>query len=571
MRRIVRGLCMALCCMMLGGTAITAHAVSGNAVETADNASNETRSKYYAQLINFKNNLYIINTVSPEAKAKIDKLYASANTYIANNKLTEVEIASYVGTIQSQMSAIVSADTSIKPTTTKEFLAVGDTVATPEAQYGKEVAIILPIINLGEENITNIVVTPTTSPLVAEWPFELDKTSYSQVVEDLPGNKNKEDATKNRREVGYYFKTRADVLNGYYKLEYTLTYTVNNTIETTKLTTYVHTIGAPGSGNIDQGKDTTTKASTPRIVVTGFETTPAVVNAGDTFMLNVHVKNTSKRTAVSNVEFDLEAAQEGKDETAVYSAFLPTSGSNTVYIEQIPIEGTAVLSIEMTAKVDLAQKPYVLNIKMHYEDDKYNPYDATTSVSIPVKQEAKFDTSTPEIMPTSIMVGEQSNIMFSVYNTGKTTLYNLQVKFVDDSITGGNTFVGKVEPGATGNVDAMVTGQAASIGEGTVKAIITYEDAAGKITESEKEINLFVSESTQNDMDMNGDMGEEPTDQNASKKGLFITIGIIVAAIVVLILIVSLLKRKKKKKENKELAADLLDLDEIEVTDEKGE
>lgn len=573
MRKLGRGLLLAVVCLLLMAQPIAVQAVSGNEVETnnTEEASTSIKEKYYVRLANYKSNLYIVNDLSKESKDKIEKLYYNANYYIANNKLSESDIASYISTIESSMSAVVSADTSGKPTTTKEFIAVGDNVQTPVANYGKEVAVILPIINLGESNITNIIVTPVTDASVSKWPFELDKTSYSEVVEELPGSTSKENAIINRREVGYFFKTRADVLSGYYKLEYNVTYSINGTIETTTLSTYVQTVGAPGSGNIDQSPENAGKSSTPRIIVTGFETTPAVVNAGDTFTLNIHVQNTSKRTAVSNVEFDLEAAQEGKDETAVYSAFLPTSGSNTVYIDQIPIGGNADLTIEMTAKADLAQKPYVLNIKMHYEDDKYNPYEATASVSIPVKQEAKFETSSPEIMPADIVVGEQSNIMFSLYNTGKTTLYNAQVKFIGDSITGGDTFVGKIEPGATGNVDAMVTGQAATMDEGIIKAVISYEDAAGNVTETEKELTLRVSE----DMMGGGDMGEvdlggmEPP-ETKSPVGMIIAIAAAVVIIVVVVVIV-MVKRKKKKKALKELTEDIEGLENTDSTEEKGE
>ena len=37
-------------------------------------------------------------------------------------------------------------------------------------------------------------------------------------------------------------------------------------------------------------------------------------------------------------------------------------------------------------------------------------------------------------LPTDITVGSQSNVMFSIYNTGKTTLYNVQVKMYADSV-----------------------------------------------------------------------------------------------------------------------------------------
>ncbi len=534
----------------------TAETVSGN--DADEKASKDTKNKYYTRLVNYKSNLYIANDVTKETKDKVEKLYASANAYIANYDITESDLAAYVSSIESQMASIVSAQKSDKAPTTKEFLAVGDNYTTPVAQHGKEVAVTLPIINLGTENITNIVVTPVTSNTIKEWPFQLDKSSYAQIIDVLPASTNKEIAMINRREVSYVFKTREDVLSGYYKLDFSLTYTINGAIETATLSTYVNTVGAPGSGSIDQtsGEDAT-KTSTPRIIVTGFETNPAVVYAGSTFTLNIHVKNTSQRTAVSNVEFDLEAAVEGKDENATYSAFLPTSGSNTVYIDKIPQGGKADLSIEMTAKADLSQKPYVLNIKMKYEDEKYNPYDSTASVSIPVNQISKFESSSPEITPSEIYVGEQTNVMFSIYNTGKTTLYNTKVSFKGDSVEGGDTFVGKIESGATGNVDAMLTGKAATMDDGTIIATISYEDASGNVTTEEKEITLLVSEGFEDP-----GMGEMPVPEEEAKNYTGIIVLSVIAVIIILVIIVIVIKKKKKKqKEAKELADDLLGIE----------
>ena len=556
MNKIRRILIFTVMCLVLSIGPMEVYAVSDNDVS---NASGDVKSEYYAELANYKNNLYIINDVTAEAKTKIEKLYSSANTYIANNSMTESEIASYISTIKGQMDAVISAQNSDTPSTTKEFITVGDNCPTPEVRYGDSVQVILPIFNLGTENITNIVINPVTSATVTEWPFEIEKSGYTELVADLPGNKTKADAITNRREVSYLFKARKDVLSGYYKLTYNLTYSVNGAIETTTLTTFVKTVGAPGSGSIDQGADDATKTSTPRIIVTGFGTNPEEVYAGDTFTLNVHVKNTSQRTAVSNVEFDLEAAVEGKDENATYSAFLPTSGSNTVYIDRIPQGGEADLTIEMTAKADLAQKPYALNIKMKYEDEKYNPYESTASVSIPIKQESKFETSTPEIMPAAIMVGEQANIMFSVYNTGKTTLYNTQVKFVGDSISGGESFVGKVEPGATGNVDAMVNGIAPTMDEGIIKVEISYEDAAGEVTTTEKEINLYVSEMMDPGLDGGGVIEEPVEETNQGSMIIWIIVAVVVLGIAILVVV---LKKKKKKKEALELQKELEGIDE---------
>ena len=136
----------------------------------------------------------------------------------------------------------------------------------------------------------------------------------------------------------------------------------------------------------------------------------------------------------------------------------------------------------------------MVNVKMNYEDESVNAYENTASVSIPVRQEARVDASSIEVMPESIEVGSEANVMFSVYNIGKTKLYNTSVKFVADLVSGGNTYRGNIEPGATANVDAYLSGAAPTMDEGIVKIVITFEDEAGEATTIEKEMNLFVTE-----------------------------------------------------------------------------
>lgn len=439
---------------------------------------------------------------------------------------------------------------------TSEFLVVGDCAPTVNGRYGQPVHLILPIYNMGLEMVTNLIVTPVTSTKVEEWPFQLTTTGLVQAVDNIPASPNKEIAYQNRREVEWDLVVSKDAPTGYYPLDFNVSYYRDGGIESTTLRMYVYIQGSKEAGTLE-GSDSE-KTSNPRIIVTGFDTEPKDVYAGTTFKLIVHLQNTSKTTSVNNIMFDLEAATEGTDENTTYSAFLPTSGSSTIFKDHIAAEATTDIEIEMTAKADLTQKPYVLDIKMDYEDDQKNTYNSSSNVSIPVKQVAKYDISSFEVMPESITVGNESNIMFSLYNTGKTTLYNLKVTFEADSITGGDTFVGKVEPGGTGNVDAMVTGEQMTADDGKVKVIISYEDESGNVTTDEKELELFVTEAMADDFMMDDmDMGEEVK----SGPG-FGTIFLIVVIVIVLIVagLIVFFKLRKKKKADKELADDLDDL-----------
>lgn len=530
--------------------------------------TNDDRADADKDMLFYMQSLEVKYHLDEKVMESLHKVFDSAVYYIANTEMSLTELWSYVSTVKGNME---SAATNKLSQTTSEFLQVADNWETPIVSYGQGVAIVLPIVNFGTEELNDLIVEPVISNAVTEWPFEPDTTNYLQTEPFIPGCATKEAAMANRREFTFHFTTRSDVMSGYYPLKFKISYTKAGirSEEPAELTVYVKTIGKPGSGIIG-GNGSEAAGSKPRIVVTGFETNPAKVFAGETFTLTIHVKNTSNDTTVSNVLFDMQAAQEGEDKTNTYSAFLPTSGSSSVYMEQIAPDTSADIVIEMTAKADLAQKPYVLDVNMKY--DAATVFDLTdkASVSIPISQESRFDTSIPEVVPDNIEVGSQSNVMFSIYNTGKTTIYNVQVKFIADSIAEASAFVGNLQSGNTGNVDVMLTGAAATMDDGTVKVEISYEDDAGNVTTAEKTITLFVNEMMMDDMMMGGDMmggdmmgdGMMPEGEGGAKPktGLIVGIAAVVIAAAVAGFVV-FLKLRKKKKAALEEAADLADLD----------
>lgn len=556
-------------CMLLLAAPITAYADD----DDEDGYSNEADDDEIADAVNrlstYYKNLKLINgeQLTDEQLKTLEKICNDARNYIAGtDDITLPQVETQVSDAKSMMDSYVQKCLAERPQSTIDYLAVGNIYDSPVAKYGEGVILILPILNLGEENLENVIVTPVISNSVKEWPFEISRTGYAEEIGEIPGSHNMEEAYANHREVRYALATRQDVLTGYYKLDFDIVYEREGKPEKAVLSTYVKAIGKDDSGTIDESEEEK-KTSTPRIIVTGFETDPQEVFAGSTFMLTIHVKNTSQKTAVSNVEFDLKAAEEGKDENTLYAAFLPTSGSNTIYVPSIPCGGETQLQIEMTAKADLVQKPYAIDMTMKYEDDKYNPYENVTSLSVPVKQLSRIEYSSVEVLPESIAPGSQANVVFSVYNTGKTTLYNVKVRFEDETVSGGDCYVGKLESGATGNVDAMLTGEMPTTDDGTIRTIISYENDAGEVTETETEITLWVEEEMIDDMEyIPEEMPEEETDRK-----LPVILGTIAGVIVVLVLAVVLItKQKKKKKAEKELAEDLADIMKDESRD-KGE
>lgn len=518
-------------------------------------ASDEWKDQIRGELNRYYSDLKLRYNMTDEKLKRMDKIYNSAMSYMQNAALTMSELTSYESEVEGYLGEIAKENT----TGTEKFLMLSNEVPILDTKYGEQTFVVLSLINLGKTDITDVVVTPTVSNDRTKWPFDINQAYDAQCIQIIQAADNTEDAYNRRMDIGWYFNVRQDVLTGCYPLTFHATYYQNGALVETDITTYINVKGAKPNETLI--KDENKQNSNPRIIVTGYRTEPETVYAGSIFNLTVSVKNTSQQTTVKNVLFNMEATVEGKDADATYAAFLPTSGSSSVYTEQIAPGQTYEMSIEMEAKSDLSQKPYVLTVNMKYDTDEQINLSDTAKVSVPIKQEAKIDTGTAEIMPESIAVGEQSNVMFSVFNTGKTTLYNVKVTYESETVDSGITYLGNIAPGATGNVDSMVTGIAPDMGEGIVKAVITYEDESGNESRIEKNLNLYVYEMVMEDPSMMEDMPME--EEEPENKGLpvAIIIGIVAVLVVVIVVIVILIKKRKAKKHKEDM--DLLDEDDV--------
>lgn len=510
------------------------------------------------------------DSVPADKKADFDKAKKDAETVISNMRTSE-QVTAYLAKATAKLDTFVSsADTGdttpdTTPTTTNNNIMVGGNWVTPVANAGQQVNVVLPVVNMGRTRVKNVVVTPAISEDAAKWPFEIETSNYSQTIDRLPGTDDGGTDMERRRELTWTLRTRKDAPSGYMPISFSVTFENDDkSLTTVTLTSYVKVVGTTGISADG-------KSSTPRVIVTGFSTSPETVHAGDTFTLTLHMQNTSKATAVKNMVFDIQAASESTDTTYVAASFLPTAGSSTVFVDKIAAGANKDISIELEARSDLAQKPYVINVKMNYEDESVNAYENTASVSIPVRQEARIDTSSVEVTPQSIEVGGEANVSFSLYNIGKTKLYNASVKFQADSVTGGDTYLGNIDPGATGSVDAYLSGAAATTDDGKVKILITFEDESGEKTTIEKEMELYVTEMMDYDDGMTDDGMYD--DGSQSQGGFKIWYVLIPLVIVIAVVAAFLIIRKKKAKKAAALleADDLDDLEDVDLGDDTEE
>lgn len=584
-KRVMRGILAVVCAAMILGTGVSmapmqeVYAAQGNGnnqSQNEDDDGNTTTTNPEQDLENAKNSAMgtlqdYQRLIDPDGKksAQLNDVITKAMNQI-NAMTTVAGVNDYIAKAKDQMDNIVNPpsdntdeeeEEEPAPANADHFLMVGGNWVTPVANAGQTVSIVLPVVNMGKTMVTDAVVTPVLSTDTAVWPFEITSSSYSQTISDLPGTDTGASDMDRRRELTWNLQTRTDVGTGYQKISFDVRYRDSQgNSQSTTLDTYIQVNGTAGVGADGQ-------ASVPRVIVTGFDTNPAEVHAGESFTLTLHLKNTSTATSVNNMICEIVAAVEGKDEETTYAAFLPTAGSSTIFVDKIEKNGTKDISLELEAKADLSQKPYAVDVNMSYEDEKVNSYTNKTSVSIPVKQEARVEVSEPEVMPASIEVGGESNVMFNIYNMGKTKLYNVQVKTVSDFLSGGDAFIGNLDSGATGAVDIYLMGQAATTDDGMVTLQISYEDETGETTTIEREISLFVSETSYDDMIYDDSMMMDDMNQNqggSTMRTILIVVGILLLIAVIAVVVIL---RRRKKKEQKSLEDDILDLDQ----EEEGE
>ena len=466
------------------------------------------------------------------------------------------------------------AQTGAEKTLARIQLSVGDGQETPVFRAGEKAKLRISVKNTGNTAAQNVRIAPVIKS-EADWPFELDQLNYDQDLGSVEAG-GKADAVWGGGDVPLAVKD--SVTGKAYKLIFRITYDDGEKAYEAEKYVFVKTEAKPGSseekpsggtpsgdvpesgkpsgespvsggqtaggggygsaaepeaGSVYNSEPTvagggSASTSVPRVIVTGFSTEPGEVRAGSNFKLVVHLKNTSSRTGVSNMLFDFQAPSSGSEAAAEAPAFLPASGSSSIYLDSIPAGGTKDISIELNARADLVQKPYSISMSMKYEDSGAAQYEAQSSLAIPIRQEARFEFSKMQIAPDTVSVGEEANISCSLYNLGRVKMYNVKARFEGKMIDTQEQFIGNLDAGATGTIDAIVTAKKATKGSEECKLVLTYEDDAGNVSTAEQKFKMTVLEETA--VEETGMMPEAVPEESGNPVGLAAAVLAVIAA-----------------------------------------
>ena len=417
--------------------------------------------------------------------------------------------------------------------------ALGENQSTPSANYSEVMNFDVNVRNTGYKTAYDVRVDMELSEDITKFPFEINDGNYDRQM----GNMNPDQTVA----VPFSMAVREKAKSGYYPIKFKIRYRENengNFAAPVEDTFYVRVYGKDEADSLDSeaGENERTKA---RIIVDSFETDPAEIYAGQDFTLKVRMKNASNSIAASNILFTFES--EAVSDSPVFTT---VNGSNSVVVNSLAPGASDTLTIKFSSSPTAEQRSYTITINEQYDSPEFKNAKEAVKIAVGLKQEARLNTGTIEVMPDAISVGEESNVMFSINNTGKVMLYNVNAVFEADSIQKNEAYVGNIEPGKSGNVDTMINGIAPTTDDGKVKLSITYEDENGKVSTVEKEIQLMVNEdqsmdeSNIDDTWNSDDVQPEPSTTDKLKH-LAIPVGIVGVVLAAVILVV--IRRKKKK------------------------
>lgn len=417
-------------------------------------------------------------------------------------------------------------------------------VTTASGKHGGKVLVRLPLMCVSGP-VMNIKVAPKLSTSLDEFPFAIERVDYTV---GYNGFINANQIIEFQFDMRFADKVTAGVK----KVDFTVTYergwgsAEGSSTESCDVSLYVNvTKGYEAAGETPGGETTQTL---PKLVVDSYSFSEEKIYAGQTFTLTFTVRNTSNEEDTKSILLTMtNNAETGK--------LTPAEGSNTLYIDKLAKGESKTLSMSLATAPDTEAKAYELKLDFDYEGTKTRPATlakGASSASIPVtvlqKIRLKIDDPTVD---GEAMEGESVPVYFSLYNMGRSPIYNCMVTVEGDGLSlEDSVFQGTVAAGNSMRADLSVI--TATPGQIDGEIVISYEDALEEKMEERLPLSIFVNEGF--NPDANGGMEDpgyidQPTigGMDGPSAGIPVWIWIALGAVVAAAIVVAIILLKKKR------------------------
>ena len=495
------------------------------------------------------------------------------------NSTTSTEAASTAAATGTAASSDTTTNTDPNGTLGKNSDVGVEVTESITGVAGKNVTVSF---NLYSGNVNTIKIKSVYPVIDTMFPFETSGDAYKVISsgEDiglqailpaaytLKARSDLSDGYQSVRFIGEYTKIAADGTASDYYVIKTINIYFTATEPTTEATTKATTESKKTSTGSDskKKKETTTEeeddddgsdtgssystggysggssagdgeAEAPKLIIKGFDTDPKKVMAGDSFKMTIHVTNSSKTTNVCDGKF-LIGDEAGN--------FLPTSGSNAVYVEKIPAGETGDIEIELKTSADLPQKNYRLMLKGDFDDGNGNNYSASESVYLSVYQEIKMNITDVSMSPESIGIGSQGSLVFTVNNQSSAGVYNVSVSSDDEAVKTQESYVGNIAANSSAYATLEVTGANDNSDKGTIQVKISCEDSDGEKGELVLPVACLVGVDSYSE-DILDDFEDYDEDyEEEIPWWIWLIVGLAALAVIIVIIVIVTKKRKKK-------------------------
>lgn len=346
--------------------------------------------------------------------------------------------------------------------------------ANPKA--GEAVSLTFDMTNTGEKAYTDVKLFPN---YVSGTGFEPVKAEPYQAVGTLKAGQKKS--------VTVNLVAGKNMAGGMNAFTMNYTYENFNKEEVSGSTTFYVL-------NIQEKKDESKEevvVSRPKLMVTEFSTSKEVVKSGEEFDFTFRVYNTHSKTAANNIKITVSSEQ-----------FSVTKGSNSFFTQKIGAGSFEEFTINLKASAAAMTGSYPINIQMEYEYDGMPASEANAGGVVVTETKMLLIKENLRVSVENVMVGgwstpyvnQTTQLAFSIYNMGKSTLNNVYFTVEGDFAVanGSSYYYGMLQSGYPDYVEMDIMPLVA----GEAKGVLTIhmEDSNGDEVTYTSDISGFIME-----------------------------------------------------------------------------
>lgn len=360
----------------------------------------------------------------------------------------------------------------------------------------------------------------------------------------------KEDSTQGLKYIKFTFKNVYTTIR-----ENTISFSIHCSIDNFTLSKNFNILGnrSTSSTDIDDDddeEDTPIAALKPHLIVDSYSFGEAV--AGQDVPVTFTLKNTSTSKAIRNVVLTVKAAGDLRIK----------SSTDTLYIDGISPGATVTKSMKFFLPASAASKVQEIGITStfeYYDIEGQNAVAGGDTISLAIPADTVERVRIQKVqLPDMMYPGTEEEVSYAVINSGFTTLYNCEIRIVDEEENEyAYAYVGSLEPSKTAS-ETYLPITFAEPGEKKLSFVFSYENDNLQTKQATRELTAMVMEMPQYeepgiDMPIPDDMMPEEPQGMAKWKIWAIVGGCVLAVIIVTVIVVKAVKKKRSELDDEDI------------------